>query len=87
MTLHDPLYHPLFLGRRAAPETPPFEPFPPSGRKPWRGEPRERRDLEFHVNHYKVTLEVDLENRELQGRAARFQPARVARLLVGHEPR
>ncbi len=70
MTLHDPLYHPLFLGRRAAPETPPFEPFPPSGRKPWRGEPRERRDLEFHVNHYKVTLEVDLENRELQGRAA-----------------
>jgi len=69
MTLRDPLYHPLFLGRRAAPETPPFEPFPPSGRKPWRGEPRPRRDLEFHVRHYKVALEVDLEKRALRGRA------------------
>ncbi len=69
MALRDPLYHPLFLGRRAAPETPPFEPFPPSGRKPWKGEPRPRRDLEFHVRHYKVTLEVDLERRELRGRA------------------
>ena len=70
MTLRDPLYHPLFLGRRAAPETPPFEPFPPSGRKPWKGDPRPRRDLEFHVRHYKVALEVDLEQRELRGRAA-----------------
>ncbi len=69
MALHDPLYHPLFLGRRAAPETPPFDPFPPSGRKPWRGEPQPRRDLEFHVNHYKVSLDVDLEARELRGRA------------------
>jgi len=69
MALHDPLFHPLFLGRRAAPETPPFEPFPPSGRKPWKGEPKPRRDLEFHVNHYKVTVDVDLEKRELQGRA------------------
>src|SRR5882672_1078950 len=69
MALHDPLFHPLFLGRRAAPETPPFDPFPPSGRKPWKGEPKPRRDLEFHVNHYKVTLEVDLEKRELMGRA------------------
>ena len=51
MTLRDPLYHPLFLGRRAAPETPPFDAFPPSGRKPWKGEPRPRRDLEFHVRH------------------------------------
>jgi aminopeptidase N len=70
MTLRDPLFHPLFLGRRAAPETPPFEPFPPSGRKPWKGEPRPRRDLEFHVRHYRVTLDVDLELKELRGRAA-----------------
>jgi len=70
MPLRDPLYHPLFLGRRAAPETPPFDPFPPSGRKPWKGEPRPRRDLELHVRHYKVALEVDLEGRSLRGRAA-----------------
>ncbi|HMI32009.1 MAG TPA: M1 family aminopeptidase [Candidatus Limnocylindrales bacterium] len=70
MPLRDPLYHPLFLGRRAAPETPPFEPFPPSGRRPWKGEPRPRRDLEFHVRHYKVTLEIDLQKKELRGRAA-----------------
>jgi aminopeptidase N len=69
MPLRDPLYHPLFLGRRAAPETPPFEPFPPAGRKPWKGEPQPRRDLEFHVRHYKVTLDVDLERKELAGRA------------------
>jgi len=69
MALHDPIYHPLFLGRRAAPETPPFDPFPPSGRKAWKGVPQPRRDLEFHVNHYKVNLEVDLEARELRGRA------------------
>jgi aminopeptidase N len=69
MSLRDPLYHPLFLGRRAAPETPPFEPFPPSGRRPWKGEPKPRRDLEFHVRHYKVALDVDLERRELKGRA------------------
>jgi len=70
MPLRDPLYHPLFLGRRAAPETPPFEPFPPSGRKPWKGDPRPRRDLEFHVRHYRVVLEVDLEKKELRGRVA-----------------
>jgi aminopeptidase N len=70
MPLRDPLYHPLFLGRRAAPETPPFEPFPPSGRKPWKGESKPRPDLEFHVRHYKVHLDVDLERRELRGRAA-----------------
>jgi len=69
MPLRDPLYHPLFLGRRAAPETPPFDPFPPSGRRPWKGEPKPRRDLEFHVRHYKVTLDVDLEQHELRGRA------------------
>jgi len=70
MPLRDPLYHPLFLGRRAAPETPPFEPFPPSGRKSWKGDPKPRRDLEFHVRHYKVTLEVDLEGKQLRGSAA-----------------
>src|SRR3954468_13677382 len=69
MTLRDPLFPPLFLGRRAAPETPPFDSFPPSGRKPWKGEARPRRDLEFHVRHYKVTLDVDLEKHELRGRA------------------
>src|SRR2546425_3475891 len=69
MTLRDALYHPLFLGRRAAPETPPFDPFPPAGRKPWKGEPKPRRDLEFHVRHYKVVLDVDLGSRELRGRA------------------
>src|SRR6266850_2755169 len=70
MPMRDPLYHPLFLGRRAASETPPFDPFPPSGRKRWKGEPKPRRDLEFHVRHYKVALDVDLEARELSGRAA-----------------
>ncbi|TMQ65158.1 MAG: M1 family metallopeptidase [Candidatus Eisenbacteria bacterium] len=70
MPMRDPLYHPLFLGRRAASETPPFDPFPPSGRKPWKGEPKPRRDLEFHVRHYRVVLDVDLEARELSGRAA-----------------
>ncbi len=70
MPMRDPLYHPLFLGRRAAPETPPFDPFPPSGRKPWKGEPKPRRDLEFHVRHYRVALEVDLDRKELRGRAA-----------------
>ena len=69
MPLRDPLFHPLFLGRRAAPETPPFEPFPPSGRKEWKGDPRPRRDLEFHVRHYKIALDVDLERKELRGRA------------------
>src|SRR2546428_12041814 len=69
MPLRAPLYPPLFLGRRAAPETPPFEPFPPSGRKPWQGEPRPRRDLEFHVRDYKGALEVELGERELRGRA------------------
>ena len=68
--LRDPLFHPLFLGRRAAPETPPFDPFPPTGRKPWKGNPRPRRDLEFHVRHTTLTLEVDLEKRELRGKAA-----------------
>ncbi len=69
MSVRDPLYHPLFLGRRAAPETPPFDPFPPTGRKPRKAVPRPRRDLEFHVRHYKVELEVDFPRKELRGRA------------------
>lgn len=69
MPLRDPLYHPLFLGRRAASETPPFDPFPPAGRKPWKADPSARRDLEFHVRHYKVALEVDLDQKELRGLA------------------
>src|SRR5438093_13717561 len=34
------------------------------------GEPKPRRYLEFHVRHYRVALDVDLEARELSGRAA-----------------
>jgi len=68
--VHDPFYHPVFLGRRAALETPPFDPFPPSGRKPWAESPSPRRDLEFHVRHYKVELVVDFEKKELRGRAS-----------------
>ena len=68
--MHDPFYHPVFLGRRAALETPPFDPFPPSGRKPWAESPSPRRDLEFHVRHYKVELVVDFEKKELRGRAS-----------------
>ncbi|HEX5032443.1 MAG TPA: M1 family aminopeptidase [Candidatus Eisenbacteria bacterium] len=66
--MHDPFFHPIFLGRRAALETPPFDPFPPSGRKPWTESPSPRRDLEFHVRHYKVELDVDFEKKELNGR-------------------
>jgi aminopeptidase N len=70
MPVHDPFYHPVFLGRRAALDTPPFDPFPPSGRKPWTESPSPRRDLEFHVRHYKVELDVDFERKELRGRAS-----------------
>ena len=70
MPVQDPFFHPIFLGRRAALDTPPFDPFPPSGRKPWSEPPSPRRDLEFHVRHYRVQLEVDLERKELRGRAA-----------------
>src|SRR5262245_45342703 len=67
--LIDPLFHVLFLGRRAALESPPYEPFPPGGRKPWKAPPSPRRDLTFHVRHYRVELHVDPERRELKGRA------------------
>jgi len=67
--VRDPFFHPAFLGRRAALDTPPFEPFPPGGRKPWNEPPAPRRDLDFHVRHYKVELTVGLEKKELRGRA------------------
>ncbi len=70
MTIRDPLYHPAFLGRRAAMETPPFDPYPPTGRSPWSGPDHSRRDLEFHVRHYRLRLDVDLDQRELRGRVA-----------------
>jgi aminopeptidase N len=70
MPVQDPFFHPIFLGRRAALDTPPFDPFPPSGRKPWNEPPSPRRDLEFHVRHYRVQLTVDLEKKELRGKAA-----------------
>ena len=70
MPVHDPFYHPAFLGRRAALETPPFDPFPPTGRKPWNEAPSPRRDLEFHVRHYRVELDVDFERKELRGKAS-----------------
>lgn len=70
MPVQDPFFHPIFLGRRAAMDTPPFDPFPPSGRKPWSEPPSPRRDLEFHVRHYRVALTVDFERKELRGTAA-----------------
>lgn len=70
MPMRDPLFHPVFLGRRAAMDTPPFEPFPPTGRSPWAGPDHPRRDLEFHVRHYRLALNVDLERKELRGRVA-----------------
>ena len=70
MPVQDPFFHSIFLGRRAALDTPPFDPFPPSGRKPWNEPLSPRRDLEFHVRHYRVQLEVDLERKELKGKVA-----------------
>ncbi|MGH7680966.1 MAG: M1 family aminopeptidase [Candidatus Eiseniibacteriota bacterium] len=70
MPVHDPFFHPVFLGRRAALDTPPYDPFPPSGRRPWKAPDAPRRDLEFHVRHYRLRLNVDFERKELRGRAA-----------------
>jgi aminopeptidase N len=70
MPISDPLFHPVFLGRRAAMETPPFDPFPPTGRSPWSGPDHSRPDLELHVRHYRLVLDVDFEKRELAGRVA-----------------
>ena len=70
MPIRDPLFHPMFLGRRAALEAPLFEPFPPGGRTPWKRPSVARRDLEFLVRHYRIELAVDFANRELRGGAA-----------------
>jgi aminopeptidase N len=51
-------------------ETPPFEPYPPAGRKAWSGPDSSRRDLDFHVRHYRITLGVDFAKKELRGRVA-----------------
>lgn len=69
MPIHDPLFHPMFLGRRAALEAPLFEPFPPGGRKPWTRPQVARRDLDFHVRHYRIELAVDFQKKELRGEA------------------
>ncbi len=69
MPIRDPLYHPMFVDRRAALEVALFEPFPPTGRKPWSEPDNSRRDLEFHVRHYKIALGVDFERKMLEGRA------------------
>ena len=69
MPIRDPLYHPMFVDRRAALEVALFEPFPPTGRKPWAEPDNSRRDLEFHVRHYKIALGVDFERKMLEGRA------------------
>ena len=69
MPVHDSFFHPIFLGRRAALDTPPFDAFPPAGRKPWTAPASPRLDLDFHVRHYRVKLAVDLERKELRGRA------------------
>ena len=70
MPAQDPMFHPVFLGRRAAMESPPFDPFPPVGRTPWSGPDSSRRDFEFHVRHYKVSLDVDFGKKEIRGRVA-----------------
>ncbi len=68
MPVHDPFFHPIFLGRRAALDTAPFDPFPPAGRKAWSAPDSPRRDLDFHIRHYRLHIDVDLERRELRGR-------------------
>ena len=70
MPIRDPLYHPMFVDRRAALEVALFDSFPPTGRKPWSEPDASRRDLEFHVRHYKVALGVDFDRKMLNGRAA-----------------
>ena len=70
MPIRDPLYHPMFVDRRAAMEVALYEPFPPTGRRPRSGPDASRRDLEFHVRHYDVALAVDFARKELRGTAA-----------------
>jgi aminopeptidase N len=68
LSVHDPFFHSIFLGRRAALDTPPFDAFPPTGRKPWTAPASPRADLDFHVRHHRVKLAIDLERKELRGR-------------------
>jgi len=70
MPIRDPFYHPMFVDRRAALEVALFDAFPPAGRKPWSAPDASRRDLEFHVRHYKVALDVRFEKKMLIGRVA-----------------
>jgi len=70
MPIRDPFYHPMFVDRRAALEVALFDAFPPTGRKPWSAPDASRRDLEFHVRHYKVALDIRFEEKMLAGRAA-----------------
>ncbi|MGE5176108.1 MAG: M1 family aminopeptidase [Hyphomicrobiales bacterium] len=70
MPVSDPFFHPVFLGRRVAMETPPFEPYPPSGRSPWTGADASRRDRDFDLTHTRLRLDVDFEAREIRGRVA-----------------
>src|SRR5262245_317495 len=51
-------------------DTPPFEPFPPTGRSPWSGPDHSRPDLDFHARHYKLALQIGRERRELRGKVA-----------------
>jgi len=53
MPVSDPFFHVLFLGRRAALDCPPYDPFPPTGRKTWKADPVPRRDLCSTFRHYK----------------------------------
>ncbi|HEX7078337.1 MAG TPA: M1 family aminopeptidase [Candidatus Eisenbacteria bacterium] len=69
MPVSDPLFHPVFLGRRAAMETAPFEPYPPSGRNAWSGPDSSRRDLEFLVRHTRLNLAVDFDAKGIRGSA------------------
>jgi len=69
MSVRDPLYHPMFVDRRAAMEVSLFDAFPPTGRKAWRKPETPRREFEFHVRHYRVALAVDFPRRAIHGTA------------------
>ena len=70
MPSQDPLYHPMFVDRRAAMEVALFDAFPPTGRKPWKKPDVPRREFEFHVRHYRVALAVDFGKQSIRGTAS-----------------
>ena len=70
MPIRDPLYHPMFVDRRAAMEVALYDPFPPTGRRTWSAPDASRRDLEFDIRHYGVALTLDFTERTLRGTAA-----------------